>query len=226
MKLKSVLTAALLVFACASAVYFVWDEVHTSPAKVTSALPGNPSLPAPEPAKDPTSPPSAAVNAANEQGLASGLSRTRETQTRDSLSAAGLPVNPQDSKEVGAPSRLEKPTSTPAQKVIVYYFHGTNRCPTCLKMEAYAAEAVGTGFSGPLERGDLEWRVVNTDAPENKHFVEDYKLYTRSLVIVKVRNGKQIEWKNLEKIWDLVNDKRDFIKYVQEEISTYLGERQ
>jgi hypothetical protein len=26
---------------------------------------------------------------------------------------------------------------SPADRVIVYYFHGTTRCPTCLKLEEY-----------------------------------------------------------------------------------------
>jgi hypothetical protein len=107
--------------------------------------------------------------------------------------------------------------------VIAYYFHGTQRCATCRKLEAYSLESIQAGFPGQLRDGTLEWRVVNIDEPGNKHFVEDYKLYTRSLVIVKLQEGKQTEWKNLEKIWDLVDDKQGFATYVQQEIKTYLG---
>jgi hypothetical protein len=39
---------------------------------------------------------------------------------------------------------------------------------------------------------------------------------------VKVRDGKQVEWRNLEKVWDLVGDKADFVKYVQTNVKDYL----
>jgi len=123
------------------------------------------------------------------------------------------------------PADSQNPQVTSAQKILAYYFHGTQRCPTCRKLEAYSAEAIEKGFGEALKRGNLEWRVVNVDEPLNKHFVKDYQLYTKSLVIVKMQGGKQVEWKNLEKIWELVGEKDDFVRYVQDEVSAYLGER-
>jgi hypothetical protein len=137
-------------------------------------------------------------------------------------------VSPQsvDSKSSAPkPSDSQNPRVTSAQKVLAYYFHGTQRCPTCRKLEAYSAEAIEKGFGEALKRGNLEWRGVNVDEPLNKHFVKDYQLYTKSLVIVKMQGGKQVEWKNLEKIWELVGEKDDFVRYVQDEVSAYLGER-
>ncbi|UCE99293.1 MAG: hypothetical protein JSV82_09045 [Planctomycetota bacterium] len=110
-----------------------------------------------------------------------------------------------------------------SQKVVVYYFHGTFRCPTCRKFEAFSSEALRESFSDELEDGRLKWQVVNVDKPGNGHFVRDYQLHTRAIVIVKIRDGKQTEWKNLEKIWGLVGDKKAFVKYIQSEVSTYLG---
>jgi hypothetical protein len=48
-------------------------------------------------------------------------------------------------------------------------------------------------------------------------------LHTRAIVIVKIRDGEQTEWKNLDKIWELVGDKKVFVKYVQDEVAMYLG---
>jgi len=109
-----------------------------------------------------------------------------------------------------------------SQKVVVYYFHGTARCPTCRKFESYSNEAFQEAFAEELKNGRLEWRVVNVDKLSNKHFVSDYQLYSKSIVIVKIQNGKQIAWKNLNRIWELVRDKETFVKYVQDEVSTYL----
>lgn len=117
-----------------------------------------------------------------------------------------------------------EPSSGPvASKVVVYYFYGTARCPTCRKFESFSNEALQEAFPDALKDGLLEWRAVNVDKPGNEHFVSDYQLYSKSIVVVKTRDGKQVEWKNLKRIWELVRNKSAFMKYVQDEVRIYLG---
>lgn len=111
---------------------------------------------------------------------------------------------------------------TAPHKIIAYYFHGNVRCVSCRKIEAYSKEAIDSGFADLLKSQELEWRVVNTDESENEHFLEDYQLYTKSLIIVDMHGDKQTKWKNLTKVWELLGDKAAFIKYVQDEIKAYL----
>ena len=118
----------------------------------------------------------------------------------------------------------ELAASDPAPQVIAYYFHGTRRCATCLKIEALSDEALKTGFPKVLDNGQLVWRVINFEEPQNEHFVDEYKLYTQTLIIVELLEGKQARWKNLDRIWELVSDKEAFINYVQQEVQAYLGE--
>jgi len=110
-----------------------------------------------------------------------------------------------------------------SQKVVVYYFHGDFRCATCRKFETFSDEALRQVFRDELEDGRLKWQVVNIDKPGNGHFVTDYQLHTRAIVISKIKDGKQTEWKNLDKIWELVGDKKAFVNYVQYEVAMYLG---
>jgi len=110
-------------------------------------------------------------------------------------------------------------------KVVTYYFHGTYRCPTCRKIEAYSHEAVQTSFGDALKTGRLEWRALNVEEPANQHFIKDYKLYTRSLVLVSYQGEKQLKWKNLEKVWELVRDKEQFTRYVQDEVRAFMESR-
>ena len=110
----------------------------------------------------------------------------------------------------------------PSRKVIAYYFHGNFRCSTCRAIEALSQESIQTGFAEALKQGILEWKVVNVEEPANRHFIKDYQLYSKSLVLVKMEGDKQLEWKNLDRIWELVRDKPAFLKYVQAEISGYL----
>ena len=106
-----------------------------------------------------------------------------------------------------------------ATNTIVYYFHGNQRCTTCRTIEAYASEAVKAAFGGELESGATKWKPTNTDEPGNQHFIEDFQLFTRSLVLVDEADPKR--FKNLEQVWQLVRDKPAFLEYVQEEVRAF-----
>lgn len=124
-----------------------------------------------------------------------------------------------------SPSPHEEAGHEGPDRVIAYYFLGTVRCPSCRRIEAYSNEAIHQGFAGALNDGRLEWRVVNVEERGNEHFLKDYQLYTKSLVLAKIRGGTQIEWKNLERVWELLGDKDAFIRYVQEEVRGYVEEQ-
>lgn len=108
------------------------------------------------------------------------------------------------------------------RRIVLYYFHGNYRCSTCLAIEAYAKEAIEAAFPELLREGLLVWRPVNIDEPEHRHFVQDYQLATRSLIIAEFRGEEQIRWKNLEEIWVHVHEKPKFLEYVQKETRGYL----
>jgi len=95
------------------------------------------------------------------------------------------------------------------------YFHGDVRCPTCIKLETYSSEAIQSGFEKEVKDSLFVFRTVNWDREENAHYLDDYKLYTKALILSRVRGGKEIAWANLDSIWQLVGDKDKFIKYVQ-----------
>ena len=110
------------------------------------------------------------------------------------------------------------------QKIIAYYFHGYQRCQTCLSIEAYAREALETGFPEALEKGRLEWRTVNMEAVSNRHYIDEYQLSSSSLILSSSSGNRNSKWKNLSEIWPLVHNKEAFVKYVRKETAEYLGE--
>lgn len=110
-----------------------------------------------------------------------------------------------------------------AGKVIAYYFYGTSRCPTCYKLEQYSKEAIEANFKDALASGKLEFKVVNVEERGNEHFVQDYQLYTKSLVLSLVKDGKEVKSENLAKIWEYVGNKQRFVDYVKREVSMFLG---
>ena len=119
----------------------------------------------------------------------------------------------------------ESTTDISAQ-VVAYYFHGSFRCVTCHNLEQYAKEAVEANFKNELDKGMLIFKPVNVEEKENKHFVNDYQLYTKSLVLSLVKDEKEIKHKNLSKIWEYVRNKEKYISYVKSEIDVFLKEIQ
>lgn len=109
-------------------------------------------------------------------------------------------------------------------KVTVYYFHGTFRCPSCLKIEQYSKEAIEKYFGDELNSGRLVFKVINIEEKGNEHFVDDYQLYTKSLVLSLVKEGKEIKSENLVKVWEYLGNRDKFYEYVNSSVKSYLGE--
>jgi hypothetical protein len=114
----------------------------------------------------------------------------------------------------------------PAAKVIAYYLHGSFRCPTCTNMEKYSSEAIQANFQDALGAGNLEFKAVNVEDPGNEHFVNDYQLYTKALVLSLVKDGKEVKYRNLDQIWKLAGNKQKFMDYVVGEVNAFMKDPQ
>ena len=111
-------------------------------------------------------------------------------------------------------------------RLIAYYFHGSFRCATCHNLEKYAKESIENNFKDELDEGILVFKAVNVEEEGNEHFVYDYELYSKSLVLSLVKNGEEVEYKNLTKIWEYVSDRQVYEDYVKSEINAFLEEIQ
>jgi hypothetical protein len=134
-----------------------------------------------------------------------------------------------EEKAARAEAAPEAPTvvtpSARSRRVIACYFHTTYRCASCRAIEAYSHEAIESAFADELKDGRLLWKAVNIEVKGNEHFAKDYKLYTKALVLVEELRGRPARWKNLEKVWQLLQDKPRFLRYVREETRAYLRPR-
>ena len=124
----------------------------------------------------------------------------------------------------GTSLAADEPANGSSDYVQAFYFHATYRCKTCTTIEQYSRETIEMNFKEQLDKGTLRFAEVNFDEPENRHYLQDYNLTYRSLVLVRCKNGKQATFKNLEKIWQLKDNKADFSKYVKTEIEAFLKE--
>jgi hypothetical protein len=122
---------------------------------------------------------------------------------------------------LSSPKSLEGPAGP--HKVVVYYFHGTARCTTCRTIEAYTRDALEEKYATALSKGDLEFSPVNVETGENRRFITDFGLTTRSVVIADFKDGHRTRWKKLDQVWDYVSARFQFLEYIQKEVGDYLG---
>jgi len=149
----------------------------------------------------------------------------------DIPSVSEKPLPTAESQTARETSKTKKDESLPHQvavtsqeaKVIVYYFHGMARCTTCKTIEKYSREAVEHYFQNELKNGKLVFRTINVEEAENHHYIQDYQLFSKSLVISLVKQDKkEVTWKNLADVWKLVGDKDKFFQYVKDEVEKFL----
>lgn len=114
-------------------------------------------------------------------------------------------------------------SSAPSKTVTtVFYFHGSKRCMACNKIEAWTRAAVELSFVKELAGGMVVFKAVNLDEPENAHFVQDFQLAMRSVV---VQRGTAFE--RLDQVWQLVRgDEAAFRQYITTGVRRHLGDAQ
>ena len=120
------------------------------------------------------------------------------------------------------------PSATRAQsssKTVVYYFHGQYRCWSCTRIEELTLSALQKGFRKELANGELVFRPINVDESKNGHYIDDYKLKTRSVIVSKISGGREITWKNLLMVWNYLGDEKAFIDYVQGEVRKIVNKK-
>ncbi len=66
-------------------------------------------------------------------------------------------------------------------KVMVYYFHGKQRCKTCLAIQKVAEETIGESFA---KNADVKFIELDYSDKANEALVEKYQVANSSLIIV------------------------------------------
>jgi len=108
--------------------------------------------------------------------------------------------------------------------VVAYYFHTTFRCVSCHTIEQYTEGALNEYFPNELESGELVYKMINVEDKGSEHFINDYQLFTKSVVLSLVKNGNEIKFKNLEDVWPLLNNEAKFYQYIKEETQMFLDQ--
>ena len=131
--------------------------------------------------------------------------------------------NNANSQTAKVDSEIKTGSTISDSSLIVYYFHTNFRCVSCRNIEKYTKEALEKFFFDDIASGKIDFQVVNTEEPLNKHFVQDYQLYTKSVVFSKISDGKEVKFKNLDKVWNLLRNKNKFFEYIKEETNSFIN---
>lgn len=123
------------------------------------------------------------------------------------------------------PMCAEAPPDQSESSYTVYYFHTSARCTTCIQIEELARDVVQSDFAQQTQAGLLQFRSVDVQLPANRHFIQDYRLVTKSIVLVKEQDGRLVQWKNLNRVWELVWSESRYRSYIRSEVAAFLGGR-
>ncbi len=78
-----------------------------------------------------------------------------------------------------------------ASRVEVLYFHGKQRCKTCIAIEQGAKEVVESRFADAVKQGTVAFRNIDTSEKANEALAAQYGATWSSLFVVKHGSGKE-----------------------------------
>jgi hypothetical protein len=122
-------------------------------------------------------------------------------------------------------TQQQNPLPEVAQKgkvLVAYYFYDSIRCQTCIKIESLTGQVLKEDYSKELASGSIVWKPIKTDDAGNEHFLKDYKIMTKSVVLSQMEDGKQVRWSNLAKVWELIKDDASYKTYVRDEVAAFM----
>ncbi|MFA7662438.1 MAG: nitrophenyl compound nitroreductase subunit ArsF family protein [Patescibacteria group bacterium] len=123
-----------------------------------------------------------------------------------------------ESKANGLEDKIVK-----AEKVEVFLFHATRRCPTCVAIGKLASETVDEYFKSELQAGKIEFREINIDLLENKTLAEKFQASGSALFINAIYADQDNISEDLQ-VWQLTQDKAQFKAYLKNKLDNLIKE--
>lgn len=109
-------------------------------------------------------------------------------------------------------------------RVIIYYFHPTLRCTSCLLAESLAHQVVQEQWKDAVDEGVLQWRLVNIDLPENQPLTRLFEVDSSAVVVASVQDGKPIRWEKISQVWEQVQEPDTFRGRIHGQIMKLLSD--
>ncbi|MCX6737919.1 MAG: nitrophenyl compound nitroreductase subunit ArsF family protein [Candidatus Parcubacteria bacterium] len=138
------------------------------------------------------------------------------------IAAIGASRNPQTETIVNNSINKTEVVAAKPDKIEVFLFHPTQRCITCITIGKFAGETVAEFFQPELKGGQIEFREINIDLPENKILAQKFQASGSSLRINVIANGQD----NISEdtyVWRLTQNEAQFKSYLKNKLDNLLG---
>jgi len=108
-------------------------------------------------------------------------------------------------------------------KVLVYNFHITNRCASCIAIEEATTKTLKTYFSAELKQGRIKQYILNVDDEANEKISEKYQVFGSGLFVTRVYKGKETTTDMTGDGFKYARNKEEkFIEILKTKITEYL----
>jgi len=107
--------------------------------------------------------------------------------------------------------------------VLIYNFHVTNRCPSCIAIEEATTKTLNTYFAAEVKKGRIKRQILNVDDDANKKISEKYQAFGSGLFVTRVFKGKETTADLTGTGFKYAKNKEEkFIEILKNQISEYL----
>lgn len=106
-------------------------------------------------------------------------------------------------REKNAPAKRTDPLPPAADgkgPVVVYYFHGHQRCAGCLRTEKLLKEVTAEAFAAEMKSGLVAFRAINVEDLANVDLVERFSVTARHPVVADEADGPGGPWQEMKRI--------------------------
>lgn len=113
--------------------------------------------------------------------------------------------------------------NTALPEVLIYNFHVTNRCASCIAIEEGTTKTLNTYFSAEVKNGRIKRQILNVDDDANQKISEKYQAFGSGLYVTRVFKGKETTTDLTGDGFKYAKNKEEkFIEILKKTISNYL----
>lgn len=109
------------------------------------------------------------------------------------LALASCGMQGRSEKEMQASDKTvtENSEVTAKDHVEVLYFHGKQRCATCMAIENNTLAVMNESLVEQVKKGEVVFKVIDISKKENEKLAEKYEVTWSSLFVVCYKNGRE-----------------------------------
>jgi hypothetical protein len=123
--------------------------------------------------------------------------KTNETTQNDSIRSTVIDTSKENTTQPDTTIKVSENNTnnaivkTELSKVMIYNFHVTNRCPSCIAIEDATTKTLNTYFTKEVKEGRIKRQILNVDDEANKTISEKYEAFGSGLFVTRVFKGKE-----------------------------------